>query len=65
LLRIGAEVVYAPTTVLRELSAIQDEVARAVQANLGAWLLEKACLQPNLLALAAQALDPGEAEVVF
>jgi predicted nucleic acid-binding protein len=25
---------------------------------------EKACSQPNLIALAAQALDPGEAEVV-
>lgn len=64
LLRIGAEVVYAPVTVLSELRAIQDEATRAVQALLGTWLLEKACTQPNLLALAAQALDPGEAEVV-
>lgn len=55
---------YAPVTVLSELSAVQDEVSGAVQALLGTWLLEKACSQPNLLALAVQALDPGEAEVV-
>jgi predicted nucleic acid-binding protein len=64
LLRIGAEVVYAPVTVLSELRAVQDEATNAVQGILGTWLLEKACTQPNLLALAAQALDLGEAEVV-
>lgn len=61
LLRIGAELVYAPVTALSELSAVQDESNKAVQGILGTWLLEKACSQPNLLALAAQALDPGEA----
>lgn len=64
LLRIGAEVVYAPATVLSELKAVQDEAVMAVQAILGTWLLDKACSQPNLLTIAGQALDPGEAEVV-
>ena len=64
LLRIGAEVVYAPATVLNELKAVQDEADMAVQEILGTWLLEKSCSQPNLLAMARQALDPGEAKVI-
>jgi predicted nucleic acid-binding protein len=64
LLRLGADVVYAPSEVLKELKLIQDEAGMAVQEILGIWLLEKSCSQQNLLAIARQALDPGEAEVV-
>lgn len=64
LLRISADVIYAPTTVLRELSAVQDDSLNIVQGILGTWLLEKACTEPNLIALTGQALDPGEGEVI-
>jgi predicted nucleic acid-binding protein len=64
LLRIGADVIYIPPAVLTELRATPDEATKAVQEILGIWLLEKACTQPGLYSLAAQALDPGEAEVV-
>jgi hypothetical protein len=45
LLRIGAEVVYAPITVLSELRVVQDEATQTIQGILGTWLLEKACTQ--------------------
>lgn len=64
LLRIGTDVVYAPTTVLTELNSVEDEATNVVQGILGTWLQEKACTQPNLMALTVQALDPGEAEVI-
>ncbi len=64
LLRIGADMVYAPAAVLNELKAVQDEALKAVQELLGTWLLEKTCSQPNLLTITRQALDAGEAEVV-
>ncbi|MCC6300190.1 MAG: DUF3368 domain-containing protein [Anaerolineales bacterium] len=64
LLRLGADVIYAPSEVLSELKAVQDEAGIAVQEVLGNWLLEKSCKQQNLLAISRQALDPGEAEVV-
>jgi predicted nucleic acid-binding protein len=64
LLRIGVDVVYVPTMVLHELRMVEDEAVSAVQSILGTWLIEKACTQPNLVMLASQALDPGEAEVI-
>lgn len=64
LLRLGADVVYAPLEVLNELKAVEDDARTAVQEMLGGWLLEKSCSQQNLLAISRQALDPGEAEVV-
>lgn len=64
LLRLGADVVYAPSEVLNELKAVQDDAGMAVQEIVGTWLLEKSCSQQNLLAISRQALDPGEAEVV-
>jgi predicted nucleic acid-binding protein len=60
LLQLGAKVVYAPVTVLKELGAVEDEATTSVQGMLGTWLLEKSCTQHNLIALAPQALDPGE-----
>lgn len=64
LLRLGADVVYAPSEVLNELKAVQDGAEMTVREMLGGWLLEKSCSQQNLLVISRQALDPGEAEVV-
>ena len=64
LLRIGAEKIYVPGTVLRELNVVQDAATKAIHTVLGDWLFEKSCTETNLLKLTMQALDPGEAEVV-
>lgn len=64
LLRLGAESVYIPTIVLDELRVYPDDVYRAVQALVSAWLIERNCSRPDLLALTLQALDPGEAGVI-
>ena len=64
LLQLGVDDVYVPSSVLDELSMVQDDANRAVQGILGKWLLEKACTQLSVFAMAAQFVDRGEAEVI-
>lgn len=64
LLRLGTESVYVPSIVLGELRTYPDEASLAVHDILGSWLVERNSSRSDLLKLASQALDPGEAAVI-
>jgi predicted nucleic acid-binding protein len=64
ILRQGVDLVYIPSGVLQELRIVPDEASDMVLGAIGEWLQEKSCSQNNLVSLAEQSVDRGEAEVI-